>query len=129
MFPCKPEFQARPEAHMGLARCEAASQEFSLSWATLPDPTLATAALKQMREALAGKLGGPAEAPQAFNVPGMTPNEQALSQRLSGKRPAHLAVFSKGPVVYQAAMSGEKANDTAWEGFAGSIRWPDAAQR
>ena len=129
MFPCKPEFQSRPEAHMGLARCEAAGQEFSLSWAALPDPTLATVALKQMRAALAGKLGGPAEAPQPFKVPGMTPNEEALSQRLSGQRPAHLAVFSKGAVVYQVVMSGAKANDTAWEGFAGSIQWPNAAQR
>ena len=129
MFPCKPEFQARPEAHMGLARCEAAGQEFSLSWASLPDPTLATAALKQMREALAGKLGGPAEAPQPFKVPGMTPNDEALSQRLNGQRPAHLAVFSKGAMVYQAVMSGDKANDAAWEGFASSIHAPDAAQR
>ena len=129
MFPCKPDFQSRPEAHMGLARCEAAGQEFSLSWATLPDPTLATAALKQMREALADKLGGPADAPQPFEVPGMTPNEQALSQRLSGRRPAHLAIFSKGAVVYQAVMSGEKANEVAWEGFASSIHWPNAAQR
>ena len=114
---------------MGLARCEAAGLEFSLSWAELPDATLASAALKQMRVALAGKLGGAAETPQPFNLAGMTPNDEALSQRLSGQHPAHLAVFSKGATVYQAVMSGAKANDTAWEGFAGSVRWTDAAQR
>ena len=125
LFPCKPELQARP--HMGLARCEAAGLEFSLSWAELPDPTQAGPALKQMRESLLPKLGEPAEAPQAFVTRGMTPQAEALTQRISGKRPAHLAVFARGARVYQLLMSGPRVDDAVWEAFAGSIQLLGAA--
>ncbi len=125
MFPCKPELQTRP--HMGLARCEAAGLEFSLSWAELPDPTQAGAALKQMRESLLPKLGGTPEAPQAFVARGMTPQPEALTQRISGKRSAHLAVFVRGARVYQLLMSGPRVDEAAWEAFAGSVQLLDAA--
>jgi hypothetical protein len=128
MFPCKPELHQRADAHMGLARCEAAGLEFSLSWAEVPDPTLANAALGKMRESLAAKLGGPAGPPQAFRAEGMTPSPEALSQQVGGSRPAQLAVFAKGAKVYQAVMSGAHADPTAWESFAGSIRILDAAR-
>jgi hypothetical protein len=128
LFPCKPELLTSPAtaaepARMGLARCKAAGFSFALSWAELPDPAQVAPALQQMREALATKLEARAEAPQALNVPGMTPNPQALSQRLSGgQQQARVAVFSRGAVVYQALMLGPRQNDTAWESFAGSLR-------
>jgi len=125
MFPCKPELQARP--HMGLARCEAAGLEFSLSWAELPDPTQAGAVLKQMRESLLPKLGGTPEAPQAFVVKGMTPQAEALVQRVGGARPAHLAVVARGARVYQMVMTGKRGDEAAWEAFAGSVQLLDAA--
>ena len=125
LFPCKPELQSRP--HMGLARCEAAGLEFSLSWAELPEPTQAGAALRQMREALLRKLDGTAETPQAFAVRGMTPLSEALVQRVDGSRPARLALFARGARVYQLVMSGPRVDDAAWEAFAGSIQLLDVA--
>ena len=125
LFPCKPELQTR--AHMGLARCEAAGLEFSLSWAELPEPTQAGPALKQMRESLLSKLGGSAGVPQPFAAKGTTPQAESLTQTIGGERPARLAVFARGARVYQLLMSGPRADAAAWEAFAGSIQLLDAA--
>ncbi|MDN3918649.1 hypothetical protein [Roseateles violae] len=128
LFPCKPELSSHAPtpaepARMGLAQCKAAGFSFALSWAELPDPSRVEPALQQMREALASKLQARAEAPRPLQVPGMTPNPQALTQRLAGgEQHAQLAVFARGPVVYQALMLGPRYNDTAWDSFAGSLR-------
>jgi len=127
LFPCKPDVLSRPAtpaepARMGLAQCKAAGLSFALSWAELPDPAQVTPALRQMREALATKLDARPEVPQALRVSGMTPNPEALSQRLAGSQQAQVAVFSRGRVVYQALMLGAKRNDAAWDSFAGSLK-------
>ncbi len=124
LFPCKPEVTRR--ASMGLAQCKAGSIIFSLSWAELPDPAQVSPALKQMRESLVQKMAvgsALATVPRGIAVPGMTPDSQALSQRLSGVRQqAQVAVFSRGPRVYQAVMLSERRDDAAWESFFGSIK-------
>ena len=127
LFPCKPEVINRPAgagspSRMGLAQCRAAGQSFALSWAQVPDALQVTSALQQMRESVASKLAASAAPAQPLQVPGMTPNPQALSQRLSGRQQAQVAVFSRGPLVYQAMMLGEKRNDAAWETFVTSVK-------
>jgi hypothetical protein len=130
LFPCKPEVFSRPAtaaepARMGLAQCKAGGLSFALSWAELPDPAQVTPALRQMREAVAVKLEARAEPAQPLQVPGMTPNAEALSQRLAGSQQAQVAVFARGKVVYQALMLGPKRDDAAWESFVGALKLDD----
>jgi len=129
MFPCKPEQAKRPG--MGLAQCKAGNWSFALSWAVLQEPAQVAPALVQMRESLAAKLGASATAPtQPVEVPGMTPNPQALAQLLAGaKEQAHVAVFSRGLRVYQAVMLGPRADgEAAWNSFLGSLKFFDSAR-
>jgi hypothetical protein len=130
-MPCKPALQNRRSPaglRMGLAHCEAAGVDFAFSWAELPDPTGTGAALAQMREALLHQLGGRASAPVAFERPGMTPSEQALTQSIDGDAShARLAVFTRGQRVYQLlARSGKPISETVWTEFAGAVRPVDS---
>jgi len=130
MFPCKPEQAKRPQ--MGLAQCKAAGLSFALSWADLQDPAQVELALGQMRQSLAEKLGASSAAPtQAVQVPGMTPNPQALAQQLtSAQEQARVAVFSRGLRVYQAVMLGPRADsdDATWNSFLGSVRFTESGR-
>jgi hypothetical protein len=114
LFPCKPEVHQRPG--MGLAQCEAAGRRFSLSWADVPDPTQAGAALKAMPQALAAKLGQALPRAQALQVPGMTPMPEAVEHSLAGGA-TRIAVFSHGGRVYQALMTASADDPAAWESF------------
>jgi hypothetical protein len=127
LFPCKPEISSRPATQaepvrMGLAQCDADGLSFALSWADLGDPALITPALRQMREALAAKLGASAGPFQALQVPGMTPNPQAGWQSLTGTQQARIAVFSRGPRVYQAVMLGAGSDAAVWDNFVGGLK-------
>jgi hypothetical protein len=128
LFPCKPEVSNRPATptepgRMGLAHCKAAGLSFALAWAELADPAQITPALMQMRLSVASKLGATAAAPQAMQLPGMTPNSQAQWQSLiAPSQQAKVAVFSRGLLVYQLVMMGPKRDDAAWENFVASIR-------
>ncbi|MDY0748535.1 hypothetical protein SNE35_28805 [Paucibacter sp. R3-3] len=130
MFPCKPEQAKRPQ--MGLVQCKAADLSFALSWAELQEPAQVEPALGQMRRSLAEKLGASIAVPtQAVQVPGMTPNSQALTQQLTGaKEQARVAVFSHGLRVYQAVMLGQRAagNDAAWNSFFGSLKFIESGR-
>lgn len=131
LFPCKPEVEQRParggEGAMGLATCEAGALRVSLSWADLPDPTQAAAALKAMPRALAGKVGQPLPPAEALAVDGMTPMAEAAQYRLGGAQGGtRAAVFAYGGRVYQVVMT--PATDTAaWETFIGGVRVGAAA--
>jgi len=128
MFPCKPQLNVRPAtpaepSAMGLAECKAADLSFSLAWAELPDPTMVTPALLQMRQSMAAKLGATDSPAQALQVPGMTPNPEAQVQVLTGgAQQARIAVFSRGLRVYQLVLLGKKGGPEAWDSFLGSIK-------
>lgn len=118
LFPCKPEMEQRPG--MGLAQCEAGGGRFALSWADLPDPTQAGAALRAMPQALAAKLGQALPPGEALQVPGMTPLPEAAQYRLGlagAGSVARVAVFAHGGRVYQALMTAERDDATAWDAF------------
>ena len=127
LFPCKPEVEQRParggEGAMGLATCESGSMRVSLSWADLPDPTRAAAALRAMPQALAGKIGQPLPPPAPLVVDGMTPMAEAAQYRIGGTR---AAVFAYGGRVYQAVMT-PATDSAAWETFIGGVRVGAAA--
>lgn len=128
LFPCKPEINSRPAtaaepSRMGLAQCKAGGLSFAIAWAELPDPALVTPALQQMREALSSKLAAAPAASAALSVPGMTPNAEAQTVAINGaQQQARVAVFTRGRLVFQAVMLGDKGNAAAWESFVGSIR-------
>jgi len=116
LFPCRPEVDQRPG--MGLAQCEAAGKRFALSWADLPVPTQVSPALKAMAQALATKLGQPLPPGWALQVPGMTPLPEAAEYRLAATAAVtYIAVFAHGGRVYQAVMTAEQDDKTAWESF------------
>ena len=133
LFPCKPEVQQRAaragQGAMGLAQCETAARRFSLSWADLPDPTQAGAALRAMSQALATKLALPLPPGEALQVPGMTPLPEAVQHRLAGAGGVtRLAVFAHGGRVYQALMSADTDDAAAWDNFLGGLRVGGAAE-
>ena len=121
LFPCKPEVEQRPG--MGLAQCEAGGMRFALSWADVPDPTQAGAALKAMTQALATKLGLPLPAVQSLQVPGMTPLPEAAQHRLAGPTGVtRAAMFAHGGRVYQALMTASRDDTAAWDAFLAGLR-------
>lgn len=134
LFPCKPEIEQRPaqpgrQGAMGLARCEAAGRRFALSWAELPDPAQAAAALAAMPQALAAKLGQPLPQGQVLQVPGMTPLPEAFQHRLAGPGGVtRVAVFARGGRVYQALMTADADDPAAWDSFVGSLSVGAAAE-
>lgn len=116
MFPCKPDVEQRKT--MGLAQCEAGGKGFALSWADVPDPTQAGAALKAMPQALATKLGRPLPRGQELAVPGMTPLPEAAQYVIAGAGAVtRVAVFAHGGRVYQALMNAPQDDQAAWDGF------------
>jgi hypothetical protein len=133
LFPCKPEVDKRPagngEGAMGLAHCEAAGLNFALSWADLPNPTQAGAALQAMSRSLATKLKQPLPPAQTLQVAGMTPLPEAAQHRLAAAGAVtRIAVFSHGERVYQALMSGDRDDAAAWDAFVGGLKVGSAAQ-
>ncbi len=129
LFPCKPDVEQRGAAgqRMGLAQCETGGARYAVSWAELPVPSAAGAALAEMPRALALKLRSPLPAPSALVVPGATPQAQAAQYLLKGGgSTARLAVFSRGPRVYQALRLGPADDASAWETFLGSLRLGEA---
>lgn len=126
MFPCKPAVDTRQG--MGLAQCGAGVLGFALSWADLPDPTHAGAALAAMSQSLAAKLGQPLPAAQALQVPGMTPLPEVAQYRLGASGAVtRVAVFAHGARVYQALMTAAQDDVGAWESFVAGLRVGAAA--
>lgn len=116
LFPCKPDVEQRPG--MGLAHCKAGEREFALSWADLPDPTQARAALKAMPRALAEKLKSPLREGPVLAVPGMTPLPESAQYRLTSVNGVtRVEVFAHGGRVYQALMTVGLDDAEAWDGF------------
>lgn len=120
-FPCKPDVEQRQA--MGLAQCETGGRGFALSWADAPDPTKAGKALEAMSQALATKLGQPRPAAMPLQVPGMTPLAEAAQYRFATPTGVtRIAVFAYGGRVFQALMTAQADDTTAWDGFLGGLR-------
>ena len=125
MFPCKPTVQTRrttlagAAVSMTLVACSADGVTFALGHAELGDPSRVSAALVELRSALAANLEASDVRAAAFEVPGMTPNPQAQRIWLDGLRPdgtpaqEQAALFARGTRVYEAAVLGPRLDEAA----------------
>lgn len=136
LFPCKPKSLTRTAQLAGVAvpmtvlSCEADGITFALGHADLGDPARVTAALADLKAALAGNLGAGDVRWVPFELSGMTPNAQAARVKIEGRVPdgssrqEEAAVFARGTRVYQAVVLGARINDGAATVFFENLRFP-----
>jgi hypothetical protein len=134
LFPCKPKSQARittlarSGVAMTMVACDVGGMTFALSHAELADPSRVTAALIELRSALADNLGASDVRLVVFELPGMTPNPQAMRIWLRGHRPdgtpvrEQAALFVRGTRIYQVAVLGARLDEAAAAVFFESLR-------
>jgi hypothetical protein len=134
LWPCKPSAHARmvrldgPEVRLTLQACQAGGMTFGLAWADMSDPSKVGPALRALRESSAGNLGAVTSRALPLRVPGQTPQPEAGRAGYSGRRPdgeavqAQVAVVSRGTVVYQATVLGDRVADEAAETFISSLK-------
>ena len=118
LFPCKPKTHARTVAlagaqvRMSLYACTTGNHTYALSLADMGDPAQVTPALRALREATASNLSAREPETSALQVPGMTPNPEALHMRVTGSLPDGQAVvqvagyFVHATTVYQVNVVG-----------------------
>jgi len=134
MFPCRPSNMSRGvnlvqrRVEMAMFACATGGSTYAVGAAVLEDVRDVGTALTTLRDAAARNLGAaPAEA-KAIQVPGMTPRQEATYVILNGRRPdgrpvvEHLAVFSRGARIYQAAVVGDQPEPDAVSTFFGGLK-------
>lgn len=135
LFPCKPASHARSVAlagassRMTIHACRADDVVYAIGFAELGDPWRVTAALAQLRAAALHNIASaqPTESTPAAVV-GMTPNDESLRLRLTGRRPdgvtvhEQLTVFARGTRVYQASVIGARLDTSAAEWFFANLK-------
>lgn len=118
LFPCKPAAHAR-EVSLGQQRvkltlhaCQAGGATWGLAWADVTDPAQVAPALRALLESARANLGEARVQARPFNAKGQTPHPAAGRWALQGRYPdgqavsGHVAVFSRGTVVFQATVLG-----------------------
>lgn len=135
-FPCKPDRHARSVTvgartlQMEMLVCSAAGTTFALSFADLSDPADVTLALADLQTLAIANIGAAIRRTAALQVPGMTPNAQALRLSIEGRRPdgaavtEELAFFTRGLRIYQATLLGEQVPVEAADTFIGAFKLP-----
>lgn len=133
LFPCKPKTHARTVAlagaqvRMSLYACTAAEHTYALSLADMGDPARVTPALRALREATVNNLDAPAPPAAALQVPGMTPNPEAVHLRVAGTLPDGTPIqqvagyFARGTWVHQVNVVGPNPPDEAVRSFLGGF--------
>lgn len=136
LFPCKPKTHARSvelagaQVRIHLYACTAAGHTYALSWADLGDPSRVTPALRMLRQATVANLDAPEPVPQPLQVPGMTPNPEALRVRVSGHLPDGQAVthvagyFAHATRIHQVNVVGPEPPEEAVQTFFEGLRLP-----
>ncbi len=134
LLPCKPAAHARQmllgegDVKLTLQACQAAGMTWGVASADVVDPRRVGAALQALREASAGNLGASPGATLPLQVTGATPQPHSARAEYAGRRPdgqpmqAQVAVFSRGTVVYQATVLGERLSAEAADTFFGSLK-------
>ncbi len=136
MFPCKPAGPTRrvplagAEVSMTLVACDADGSTFVLGFADVGDPARVGPALDALAASAANNVGAAVEAAasQPAPVPGATPHRESRRLRLAGRRPdgsaleLHVAVFSRGTTVFQAAVVGNRPGAEAVDTFFAGLR-------
>lgn len=135
LFPCKPASHARrlelagASVEMTLYACEAGGATYALAFTDLKDPTRVTVALKALAHAAQANVGASAPRMTApAQVPGMTPNAQALRAQIDGRAPdgrpvtQHVAWFAYGTQAMQATVLAERPDGAAVATFFDALR-------
>lgn len=134
LLPCKPAAHARQvrlgegEVRLTLQACQAAGMTWGVASADVIDPGRVGAALQALHEASAGNLAARPGAALPLQVTGATPQAHSGRAAFAGRRPdgqpmqAQVAVFSRGTVVYQATVLGERLSAEAADTFFGSLK-------
>ena len=134
LFPCKPVMHARtlmlagePTA-VALHVCDADGLTWALTVAVVGDPRRITRSLQELRGAAAANVQASSAPLRPQVVRGATPNDQAGSVQLQGRRPdgqmvqQSLLVFAQGLQVYAVAALGPTVTDEITQSFFASIR-------
>lgn len=133
-FPCKPNGQSREimlagqRVKLALHACAAGGTTWGLAVADVKQPAQVGPALAELAASAASNLGAAADKSLPWRVSGATPNDAAGLQRLVGKLPdgravqMQVLVFTRGTLVYQASVLGERVADDAAETFFESVR-------
>lgn len=133
-FPCKPNGQSRAimlngqRVKLALYACAAGGTTWGLALADVTQPAQVGPALAELVASAANNLGAAAGKSLPWRVAGETPNDAAGVQRLEGKLPdgkkvqMQVLVFTRGTLVYQASVLGERVADDAVQTFFESVR-------
>lgn len=136
LFPCKPASHARlltlagTPARTTMHACTAAGATWAVAVADVQDPARVTAALVELKAAATSNLAAGEPRPLDGVVPGATPNPQAGRVALAGRYPdgraaqMQVTVFTRGTIVIQATVLGERLDSDAVDTFHSSLRLP-----
>lgn len=134
-FPCKPNVQVRKlmlsgaRVDLGLHACSAGGLTWGLAVADMGDPALVGPALDELANAAAANIGTAVAPRQPLRLAGATPNPASGLQRLSGKLPdgktvqMQAAVFTRGTLVFQASVLGDRVADDVAQTFFDTVRF------
>ena len=134
-FPCKPNGQSRDlllagqRVKLALHACAAGGLTWGLAVADVVDPALVGPALADLAASAAANLGSAASERLPMRVSGATPNGAAGRWRLTGRLPdgkavqMQVAVFTRGTVVYQASVLGERIAEETAQTFFDTVRF------
>lgn len=134
VFPCRPDRHARPlqlvgaKVEMQMLVCSAGGDTFAVSFVDVADPAKVRPALGELRDASLRNVGAAAPPATPFNVPGMTPNPEAVRLAFDGKLPdgrtmrERTAFFVKGMRLYQASVIGAQPSNEAVDTFFAGLK-------
>ncbi|MFT3953645.1 MAG: hypothetical protein QM722_04370 [Piscinibacter sp.] len=135
-FPCKPDRHARtvPVAgqalRMEMLVCSAGGATFGLSFVDVSEPTRVSATLIELQRLATTNIAAAEPVGAPLQVPGMTPNPNAVRLRLEGRGPdgtglsEQAGFFVKGLRVYQATVLGKSLSAELAETFFAGLRLP-----
>ena len=128
-LPCRPASHARAvplagtSVELTLMACSAEGHTYAIASASLTDPAAVPLALQALGQAARANVQGVVESERPAQVPGMTPQAQALQWRLRGQLPGgapvteQAMVFAHGLRVFQATVVGPQADDVLARSF------------
>jgi hypothetical protein len=134
LFPCRPAALSRELAliqrrlEMAMYACAAGGSTYAVGALTLEDVRDVGPALAALREAAARNVAGSATEARPLQVPGATPQAQAVRLMIIGRRPdgskviEHLALFARGNRVFQAMVVGDRPDPEAVSTFFDALR-------
>lgn len=135
-FPCKPDRHARTvplagqAVRMEMLVCSSGGATFALSFIDLGDPARVSETLVELQRLAATNIAAAEAASAPLQVPGMTPNTNAVRLRLAGRGPdgtvlsEQVGFFVKGLRVYQATVVGRSVPAEVAETFFAGLRLP-----